>query len=577
MKEIDPVLPQHFERTVPKLILAASCAIVLTLGAGALLDVKINRLLEARNWSERSLQVQSTLQVLQARLDRFDAIAHLYLLDRAAGTLRETQNLSVSIESTVRHIANLVADNPTQSDDALRLDRCAVALVETARALEAPGAALPANAQFSCRELVSLMQEHERGLAEARSKSSERDKVSLVVVGLSLACFFVLLVIVLFGVLVRDALFRRRAQEELARSNWRLAESNGELATTIRIMQDRAREAKLLGQVRDQLQMCSSNKDAHDIAVYFVAKLLPESSGSLCMINNSRQLIELRASWGGNTSILEAFPIDGCCGMRSGQPRWFTPETSALHCGHFAGLPPERYVCLPLMAHGDTLGVLFIEYFGADRGECIERNFQALRELLQLASMTVASINLRNKLENQSIRDSLTGLFNRHFMEITLERELRRATRRNSTMAVFMIDADHFKLFNDTFGHNAGDIVLRAIAERFLSSVRSEDVVCRYGGEEFVVILPDISREKAAERALEVREAIQELRVSGNGQTLGSVTVSIGVAMYPQDGRNIEALMQSADRSLYVAKDNGRNQVVFAAQVSGSPFLQNVS
>jgi len=575
MRTIDPVLPQQFERTVPKLIVAAACAILLTLGAGALLDVKIDRLLDARNWSEHSLEVQSDLQVLLARLDRFDAIAHLYLLNRAPGTLRETQNLSVSIESNVRHIASLVSDNPAQSDNAQRLDRCAVALVQTARSLEDPRGTLPTNTQFSCREIVSLMQERERVLAEARTKSSESNKVSLVVLGLSLACFFVLVVIILFGVLVRDALFRRKAQEETERSNQRLAESNSELASTIRMMQDRALEAKLLGQARDQLQLSSANKDAHDITVYFVSKLLPESSGSLCMINNSRQMIETRASWGGNTSMLEAFPLDGCCGMRSGQPRWFTPETSALHCEHFAGPPPERYVCLPLMAHGETLGVLVVEYTGVERGELIERNLPALRDLLQLASMTVASINLRNKLENQSIRDSLTGLFNRHFMEISLERELRRATRRNSSMAVFMIDADNFKLFNDTFGHKAGDTVLRAVADRFLSSVRSEDIVCRYGGEEFVIILPDITAEKAGERAQEVRAAIQALRVSEGGQTLGPVTVSIGVAMYPEDGRMIEALMQAADRSLYVAKNNGRNQVVFAGQLAGSPFLRN--
>jgi diguanylate cyclase (GGDEF)-like protein len=565
MSERDPILPLHFERTVPKLIVAAVCTIVLTLGAGILLDVKINKLLDAEAWSEHSLQVQVSLQLLQARLDRFDAVAHLYLLNRASSTLRETQNLSVSIESSARHMAALVSDNPAQSDNAQRLDRCAVALVQIARSLEAPSAALPPDTQFSCREIVSLMQERERGLAEARSESSESDRVSLVVLGLSLACFFVLVVIILFGVLVRDALFRRKAQEELARTNRQLGESNSELANNIQMLQDRAAQARLLGRVRDQLQMCSSNKDAYDITVYFVSKLLPESSGAFCMINNSRQTIELRASWGGNSSMLEAFPVEGCCGMRSGQLRWFTPETSALHCEHFAAAPPERYICLPLMAHGDTLGMLFIEYSGAARGERIERNLPVLRDLLQLASMTIASINLRNKLENQTIRDSLTGLFNRHFMEITLERELRRATRRNSSMAVFMIDADNFKLFNDTFGHNAGDIVLRAVAERFLSSVRSEDVVCRYGGEEFVVILPDISAERAAERAQEVRQAIQALRVSDNGQTLGSVTVSIG------------ALMQAADRSLYVAKNNGRNQVVFAAQIARSPFLQNAS
>ncbi len=574
MNEIDPILPQHFDRTVPKLIVAAACAIVLTLGASALIDVKINKVLDARNWSEHSLEVQSNLQMLQAGLDRFDAVARLYLLNRAPSTLRETQNLSVTIEFNARHIATLVSDNPAQNENVQRLDRCVLALVQLSRSLEAVNAVFPGDMQRSCRETVSLMQERERVLAEARSKNSERDKLSLMVLGLSLAGFFALVVIILFGVLERNALFRRKAQEEAARSNRQLAESNSELATTIRMLQDRALQAKLLGQVRDQLQMCSSNKDAHDITVYFVSKLLPESSGSLCMINNSRQTIELRASWGGRTSMLDAFPIEGCCGMRSGQPRWFTPETSALHCEHFAGAPPERYVCLPLMAHGDTLGVLFLEYSGAERGESIERNLPALRELLQLASMTVASINLRNKLENQSIRDSLTGLFNRHFMEITLERELRRATRRSSSMAVFMIDADNFKLFNDTFGHNVGDTVLRAVAERFLSSVRSEDVVCRYGGEEFVVILPDISPEKAEERAQEVRQAIQELRVSESGQTLGSVTVSIGVAMYPEDGRTIDALMQAADRSLYLAKSSGRNQVVLAAQLAGSPFLQ---
>jgi diguanylate cyclase (GGDEF)-like protein len=575
MRPIDPVVPQHFERIVPRLIVAASLAIFLTLGASALLYVKINQLLEARNWSEHSLEVQSSLQVLQVRLDRFDALAHLYLLNRLPGVLRETRNLSVAIESDVGHIARLVADNPAQSDGARRLGPCAAALAQTARSLDAPNAALPADAQFSCREIVSLMQERERALAESRGRISESNRVSLLVLGLCLAAFFVLVVVLLFGVLVRDALFRRKAQEDLARSNLQLARSNDELATTIRAMEDRAAEAKLLGQARDQLQMCASTQDAHDITVYFVSRLLPGSSGALCMINNSRQMIELRAAWGGSASVVDAFPLNACCAMRSGQPRWFTPETSALHCDHFAGPPPERYVCLPLIAHGETLGVLFIEYAGDAKGEAIERNLAALRELLQLASMTVASINLRNKLENQSIRDSLTGLFNRHFMELTLERELRRATRRATNMAVLMIDADHFKMFNDTFGHNAGDIVLRAIAERFLASVRSEDVVCRYGGEEFVVILPDITPEKAAERAQQVREAIEQLRVTEHGRKLGSVTVSIGVAMYPGDGGSIEALMQAADRSLYVAKNNGRNQVVFAAQVSGSPFQPN--
>jgi len=289
------------------------------------------------------------------------------------------------------------------------------------------------------------------------------------------------------------------------------------------------------------------------------------------MIDNSRKTIERRSGWGGGGTTLESFPIDACCGMRGGRARWCTPKGSVLHCAHFEGAPPERYICMPLMAHGDTLGVLCVECADEAATRHVERHLPPLSALLQLTSMTVAAINLRSKLENQSIRDSLTGLFNRHFMEITMEREIRRATRRENSMAVLMIDADNFKQFNDTFGHKAGDTVLRSIADRFLTSVRSEDIVCRYGGEEFVIILPDITSEKAAERAEQIRESVSRLRVTENGNTLGAVTISIGVAVFPQDGRTIEVLLQASDRSLYAAKKYGRNQVVFASEAAHIP------
>jgi len=295
----------------------------------------------------------------------------------------------------------------------------------------------------------------------------------------------------------------------------------------------------------------------------------------LCIIDNSRQLLEQQSSWGEGGPSQEVFSVEACCGLRGGQMRWRTPEDSVLHCQHFDGPPPERYLCMPLVGHGDMLGLLHLRCESAEVAEMVERKSAPLRALLQLTSMTVGALNLRSRLENQSIRDSLTGLFNRHFMEITLERELRRATRRESSLAVFMIDADHFKQFNDTFGHKAGDVVLRALAERFLASVRSEDVVCRYGGEEFVVILPDIDLERAADRARQVREAISALRVSEKEQTLGPITVSIGVAVFPQDGRTIDALLQGADRSLYHAKRNGRNRVAFAAETAQAPIGSN--
>jgi diguanylate cyclase (GGDEF)-like protein len=177
--------------------------------------------------------------------------------------------------------------------------------------------------------------------------------------------------------------------------------------------------------------------------------------------------------------------------------------------------------------------------------------------------MTIAALNLRTRLENQSIRDSLTGLFNRHFMQISLERELARAARRKQTLAVVMLDLDHFKNFNDAHGHGAGDTVLKAIAAIFQFTIRSEDFACRYGGEEFTVILPDITSEAALQRVEAIRKAVENLRVPLEDNVFSDFTVSIGVALYPEDGEAAEMLLRRADLALYRAKRLGRNQVSF--------------
>jgi diguanylate cyclase (GGDEF)-like protein len=178
-----------------------------------------------------------------------------------------------------------------------------------------------------------------------------------------------------------------------------------------------------------------------------------------------------------------------------------------------------------------------------------------------LTGMAVATLNLRTKLESQSIRDSLTGLFNRHFMQISLERELSRAARRKQMLAVFMLDLDHFKKFNDRYGHAAGDMALKAVADIFRANIRTEDIACRYGGEEFTIILPDMTAKVAADRAESIRRALEALRLPLEGEILGDFTVSIGVAAYPTDGEAADILLRRADMALYRAKRLGRNQV----------------
>jgi len=222
---------------------------------------------------------------------------------------------------------------------------------------------------------------------------------------------------------------------------------------------------------------------------------------------------------------------------------------------------PERYHCRPIVAHGNTIGILYVECESDEIVRQVNNHMDAMRQLIQITALAVATLNLRTKLENQSIRDSLTGLFNRHFMQISLEREMSRSHRRKQIMAVLMLDVDHFKPFNDTHGHAAGDAVLKAFAEVFKSNIRAEDIACRYGGEEFTIILPDSTVKGACDRAESIVSAVGTLKVHVGQHIFDGFGVSIGVAFYPGDGDTYEELLQRADAALYEAKRSGRNQV----------------
>jgi diguanylate cyclase (GGDEF)-like protein len=158
----------------------------------------------------------------------------------------------------------------------------------------------------------------------------------------------------------------------------------------------------------------------------------------------------------------------------------------------------------------------------------------------------------------------LTGLFNRRYMEESVDRELRRAQRRGMPLGVIMIDIDHFKRFNDTFGHAAGDTLLREMGGLLQQHTRGEDIACRYGGEEFTLVLLEASAEDTEQRAALLREEAGRLRVEYGHQPLGNITISVGVAVFPDHGGTVETLLKSADAALYRAKAGGRDRVMVA-------------
>jgi diguanylate cyclase (GGDEF)-like protein len=220
---------------------------------------------------------------------------------------------------------------------------------------------------------------------------------------------------------------------------------------------------------------------------------------------------------------------------------------------------PASYLCIPLIAQGESLGILYLAAREHVWSESQQRLAGTVADQLGLA---VANLKLRETLRNQSIRDPLTGLFNRRYLEETLEREIRRAERNRGALGVVMIDLDHFKQFNDTYGHDAGDMLLRELGRLLESSIRGGDVACRYGGEEFLLILPGADAETTRQRAEQLRESVKHLFVSHRGQSIGSVTLSGGVAAFPDHGTTGDALVQAADAALYRAKGDGRDRVV---------------
>ncbi|HEU0201975.1 MAG TPA: sensor domain-containing diguanylate cyclase, partial [Burkholderiaceae bacterium] len=219
------------------------------------------------------------------------------------------------------------------------------------------------------------------------------------------------------------------------------------------------------------------------------------------------------------------------------------------------------YACLPLIAQGEALGFLHVCCTGPRSAEERRHFLQTVAENLALG---LASVKLREALRHEAIRDPLTGLYNRRFMDESLERVLRVAARAGRPLALAMIDIDHFKRLNDTFGHAAGDAVLKQVAAAISARVRASDLACRFGGEEIIVILPDTALDAAMVVAEALRTAVRGLALTDGARPIDPSTISLGVAAFPQHGATPAALMRAADAALYQAKGRGRDRVVMA-------------
>ena len=351
-----------------------------------------------------------------------------------------------------------------------------------------------------------------------------------------------------------EMLERDSARRELDRQNERMMEE----------LRRRSERATMLAKMGELLQSCIGLEEVVAAALGFAPRIFPSARGSMALLNGARSQAEVAGSWTEcKLPAMEFEPVE-CWALRTGHPHLVVAGDLTAPCAHAAGVG-SSYLCIPILAQGKTLGILHFQATDeAPQLEASELSFKTT--FAAQVGLSIANITLREALRTQSVRDPLTGLYNRRYLEEVLDRELRRTSRAAQSLGILMIDLDHFKSFNDTYGHDAGDAVLREIGVSLTKGIRAEDFVCRFGGEEFVVILPTADLASSRARAERLRVRTKELTILHQSRSMGMITISVGVASFPEHGTSPKELMAAADAALYEAKRGGRDQVVVASE-----------
>ncbi len=337
--------------------------------------------------------------------------------------------------------------------------------------------------------------------------------------------------------------------------------NNAKLHESVSALQQQQYDFQSINKMSDYLQVCSNIEESSATIVQTLSRLWPESSGALYLISDEFGEFSLSGKWGEGEHGKVVQP-NACWSYRLARPFPDDEDQTSLGCRAADCGVRQNKSCMPIIAGGETLGLVHIEGLDASKKA---RADKILPLLIERAGFAIYSIRLRQSLEFRSTRDSLTELFNRRYLDEALDVEIKRAERSGRQLSLVMFDLDHFKQLNDSHGHDAGDEALRVFARLLNDVLRAGDIACRYGGEEFALILPGADIEQAQEIAERVRAGLEE-GTSGAycDPCLADLTVSAGVANLEQHATDAASLLILADQALYQAKRSGRNRVVCA-------------
>lgn len=399
--------------------------------------------------------------------------------------------------------------------------------------------------------------------AELDKLKAENDKIflytSIALVVLTIIDF--ILLVIAFVTLYRALKASRQTEIELARLHAETTR-HGELLAL------KNRNKDIQARLADVLQTVISPEEAYLVIEKYCSHLFPGHPGMFYVRSNSKDYFELKASWNGGIAN-EGFEPNDCWAARNNQVYRFNVQHDDLPCMHIVKAKPElKYaICLPISSTNEMIGIMTLAgpQGTGDEQQPVDPGVETLaQEVVNQIGLAIANLRLRDSLRKSSILDALTGLFNRRYLDETLPREIARAERTGQPIGIIMLDIDHFKVFNDTYGHDAGDMALREMGPLLRRACRASDVACRYGGEEFMVILPDADLKTTIAKAEFIRTEVRKLRLKHGGVDLPGVTASLGVSAYPMHGSKPAEVIKAADEALYRAKESGRDRVEVA-------------
>ena len=335
------------------------------------------------------------------------------------------------------------------------------------------------------------------------------------------------------------------------------------LSNRVQELEKRNQEMRVLSDMLTMLQFVADMDEAYSVIGQHLNQLFDLYHGELLTLDEIKQELLVRYSWGDTFRLRDAFQLNDCWALRTGKPFFSEENNTPLHCHHIQPGISSSLFCVPVMIDASTMGCISIASL-ANHARITEDNRRLILAVADQIGLALTNIKLKQHLREQAIHDGLTGLYNRLYLEETFERELYRLERNNQPLSVLMIDLDHLKGINDIYGHAAGDAALRELGKLIKKNIRASDMPCRYGGDEFILVMPETKLDTAVRRAERIADAFRHLSIPFGTQTLGDFSLSIGVASAPVHGHTRQDLLDAADKALYDAKNSGRDRVVSA-------------